>query len=78
MESNDYLDEALRVLIPEEHDEEHGLGSEVIHGHRHNLGLQERFKPLFFLLSNNFRLIERSEPSHLWEEPDNTSKVLYS
>ncbi|KAK2757644.1 hypothetical protein FQN54_004613 [Arachnomyces sp. PD_36] len=68
MGNDSYPDEALDVLMPEEHDEEHRLTSQVLRGPRNNMGLPERFKLLFYLLSNNFRLVERSEIGRINEE----------
>ncbi|KAI9370385.1 ankyrin repeat-containing domain protein [Aspergillus egyptiacus] len=52
------VNQALELLMPEEQDGEHQTTSQVISGHRNEMGLQERFKVLFYLLSNNFELDE--------------------
>lgn len=61
----------LQVLMPEAQDEEHRMTSEVLCSHTNSVGLQERFKLLFYLLSNNFSLhsmngLQRSD----FSEPD--------
>jgi ankyrin repeat protein len=61
----------LQVLMPEEQDEGHRMTSEVLCSPSNNMGLQERFKLLFYLLSNNLSLHSMNGPRPCnFSEPD--------
>ncbi|KAL5362178.1 ankyrin repeat-containing domain protein [Aspergillus floccosus] len=49
----------LQILMPEEQDEGHRMTSDVLFSPSSSMGLQERFKLLFYFLSNNFSLHSR-------------------
>ena len=69
----------LQVLMPEAQDEEHRMTSEVLYSPNNSMSLQEHFKLLFYLLSNNFSLHPRNglQPSHFSErEKDEDDLVL--